>query len=355
MSRIRLKHYLAALSVVLIAASTAAFAGPKVAMVTSESGLGDKSFNDMMVQGMEKAKADMGAEYVVVQPRSVSDFQSSLARAAGQGFDIIIGSSFDMIGPMKEVAKAFPNQKFGLVDVGPDSLGPNIVSTVTKDWEGSFLVGYIAAKTTKTGTIGFVGGKDIPIIHRFFVGYYYGAKMAKPDVKVLESYTGSFNDPAGGKEYTLALINQGADINFAVAGATSAGVIDAAKSTKTLAIGVDSNQNYMAPGNVLTSMVKRVDTQAYDMIKAVNGGTFKGGEVKYYGLAEDGVSAAMDQYNKGLIADDVLKEVDGLKAKLLSGEIVVPNYFDLTAGQKEMGTPPIATPPSVMNATTLAK
>ena len=221
---------------------------------------------------------------------------------------------------------------------------------MTKDWEGSFLVGYIAAKTTKTGTIGFVGGKDIPIIHRFFVGYYYGAKMANPDVKVLESYTGSFTDPAGGKEYTLALVNQKSDINFAVAGATSAGVIDAAKSTNTFAIGVDSNQNYMAPGNVLTSMVKRVDTQAYDMIKSVVDGTFKGGTVKYYGLAEDGVAAAMDEYNKGLIADDVLAEVDGLKAKLLSGEIVVPNYFDLKPGQKEMGTPPMATPPSVANA-----
>ena len=355
MSSFRLKHYLAALSVVLLAAAAPALAAPKVAMVTSESGLGDKSFNDMMVEGMEKAKAELGAEYVVIQPRSVSDFQSSLARAAGQGFDIIIGSSFDMIGPMQEVAKAFPDQKFGLVDVGPDPLGPNIVSTVTKDWEGSFLVGYIAAKTTKTGTIGFVGGKDIPIIHRFFVGYYYGAKMANPDVNVLESYTGSFNDPAGGKEYTLALINQGSDINFAVAGATSAGVIDAAKSSNTFAIGVDSNQNYMAPGNVLTSMVKRVDTQAFDMIKAVADGTFEGGNVAYYGLAEDGVSAAMDEFNKGLIADDVLAEVDQLKAKLLSGEIVVPNYFDLEPGQQEMGTPSMATPPSVMNATTLAK
>ncbi len=355
MSRFGLKHSLAALSVVLLAVSAPAFAGPKVAMVTSESGLGDKSFNDMMVEGMEKAKADLGAEYVVIQPRSVSDFQSSLARAAGQGFDIIIGSSFDMIGPMQEVAKAFPDQKFGLVDVGPDSLGPNVVSTVTKDWEGSFLVGYIAAKSTKTGTIGFVGGKDIPIIHRFFIGYYYGAKMANPAVNVLESYTGSFNDPAGGKEYTLALINQGSDINFAVAGATSAGVIDAAKSTNTFAIGVDSNQNYMAPGNVITSMVKRVDTQAYDMIKAVAEGTYEGGKVSYYGLAEDGVSAAMDEFNAGLIADSVLAEVDVLKAKLLSGEIVVPNYFELEAGQKEMGTPPIATPPSVMNAKTLAK
>jgi basic membrane protein A len=349
MSRLGIKPLLAALA---IAASAAipAFAAPKVAMITSESGLGDKSFNDMMAQGMEKAKADFGADYVVIQPRAVSEFQSAIARAAAQGFDVIIGSSFDMIEPMKAVAKAFPDQRFGLVDVGPDPVAPNVASTVTKDWEGSFLVGYIAAKTTKTGTIGFVGGKDIPIIHRFFVGYYYGAEMANPDVKVLESYTGSFQDPAGGKEYTLALVNQGSDINFAVAGATSAGVIDAAKESKTLAIGVDSNQNYMAPGSVLTSMVKRVDTQAYDMIKAVNAGSFKGGEVKYYGLAEDGVAAAMDEYNKGLIADSVLAEVDGLKAKLLSGEIVVPNYFDLKPGQKAMGKPAMATPPSIADA-----
>ncbi len=342
-------------AVVFAALTASAAAGPKVAMITSESGLGDKSFNDMMVEGMERAKTDLEAEYVVIQPRAVSEFQSTIARAASQGFDIIIGSSFDMIEPMKAVAAAFPDQKFGLVDVGPEPLGPNVVSTVTKDWEGSFLVGYIAAKTTKTGTIGFVGGKDIPIIHRFFVGYWYGAKMANPDVNVIETYTGSFNDPAGGKEFTLANVNQGADINFAVAGATSAGVIDGAKSSGTFAIGVDSNQNYMAPGSVLTSMVKRVDTQAYDMIKAVADGTFEGGVVRFYGLAEDGVSAAMDEHNAGLISDDVLAEVEGLKAKLLSGEIVVPNYFELEAGQKEMGTPPILTPPSVMNATVLAK
>jgi basic membrane protein A and related proteins len=344
------KRALAALSILAVTCAAPAIAATRVAMVTSESGLGDKSFNDMMVEGMEKGKKDLGIQYVVIQPRSVSEFQSALARAAGQGFDIIIGSSFDMIGPMKEVAKAFPNQKFGLVDVGPEPIAPNVVSTVTKDWEGSFLVGYIAAKTTKTGTIGFVGGKDIPIIHRFFVGYYYGAKMANPNVNVLESYTGSFTDPAGGKEYTLSLINQKSDINFAVAGATSAGVIDAAKGSNTFAIGVDSNQNYMAPGHVLTSMVKRVDTQAYDMIKSVVDGKFQGGVVKYYGIAEDGVSAAMDDNNKGLIANSVLTDVDGLKAKLLSAEIVVPNFFDLKPGQKEMGKPPMATPPSVANA-----
>ena len=184
---------------------------------------------------------------------------------------------------------------------------------------------------------------------------YYGAKMANPKVKVLETYTGSFTDPSGGKEYTLANVNKGADINFAVAGPTSVGVIEGAKDTKTLAIGVDSDMNCYAKGSVLTSMVKRVDTQTYDMVKSVGDGSFKGGVVKFYGLAEDGVEAAMDDCNKGLISDAVLKEVDGLKAKLLSGEIVVPNYFDLKPGQKEMGKPAIATPPSLANATSLAQ
>src|SRR6516164_10944621 len=175
---------LALLAVVFgFGAGAGAQAKIKVAFVTSESGLGDRSFNDMMNEGMKRAVKELDADYVTIQPRSISEFQSTLARAAGQGFDIIIGSSFDMIKPMQAVAAAFPQQKFGLVDVGPDPIAPNVVSSVTKDWEGSFLVGVIAAEVTKTGSIGFVGGKDIPIIHRFFVGYYYGAKMAKPDVK----------------------------------------------------------------------------------------------------------------------------------------------------------------------------
>jgi basic membrane protein A and related proteins len=335
---------------VVLALGGAAEAKIKVAFVTSESGMGDRSFNDMMDQGMKRAVKELDIDYVIIQPRSISEFQPSLARAAAQAFDIIVGSSFDMIKPMQAVAAAFPNQKFGLVDVGPDPVAPNVVSSVTKDWEGSFLVGVVAAKVSKTGTIGFVGGKDIPIIHRFFVGYYYGSKMAKPEVKVLESYSGTFTDPAAGKEYTLALVNQGSDINFAVAGATSAGVIDAAKTSNTFAIGVDSDQNYMAPGHVLTSMVKRVDTQAFDMIKSVVDGSFKGGTVHYYGLKEGGVDAAMDEYNKGLIPDDVLRQVDALRQKVISGEIVVPNYFDLKPGAKEMGTPPIDTPPSIANA-----
>jgi basic membrane protein A len=354
MSKFSLRAGLVALSL-LAAMVSPALAAVSVIFVTPESGLGDKSFSDQMYRGLQKAQKDMGITFSVIQPGAISNFQSSLARAAAQKPDLIIGSSFDMVAAMKTVSSAFPDQKFGMVDVGPDPINPNVVSTVTKDWEGSFLVGWEAAKMSKTGTIGFVGGKDIGIIHRFFIGYYYGAKMADPKIKVLETYTGSFTDPAGGKEYTLANVNQGADINFAVAGPTSVGVIEGAKATKTLAIGVDSDMNCYAPGSVMTSMVKRVDTQTYDMVKTVVDGTFKGGIVKFYGLAQDGVEAAMDKCNVGLISPEVLKEVDMLKAKLLSGAIVVPNYFDLKPGQKEMGTPPIATPPSLANATNLVQ
>lgn len=328
----------------LVAMTSMAEAAIKVAFVTAEGGLGDHSFNDMINEGLKKAKADMGIEYVVIQPRAVSDFQSSLVRAAAQKFDLVLGASFDMIEPMKAAAAAFPDQKFGIIDVGSDPIAPNVVGAVAKDWEGSFIVGIAAAMTSKTGTIGFVGGKDIPVIHRFFNGYYYGAKMAKPDIKVLERYSGTFTDPAAGKEYALALVSSGADINFAVANITGAGVIDAAKQTKTFAIGVDSNQNGMAPGVVLTSMMKRVDILAYDIVKSVNDGTFKGGVNKQYGLKEGGVEAAMDSNNKGLIADATLAKMEELKAKVISGEIVVPNFIELDPNAKQMGKPAIDRP-----------
>ena len=331
------------LSIVFLA-SAAAAAPLKVVFVTAEGGLGDHSFNDMINEGLKKAKVELGIDFVVIQPRAVSDFKSSLIRAAGQHVDLVLGASFDMIAPMKAAAAAFPSQKFGIIDVGSDPIAPNVEGAVAKDWEGSALVGVAAALTSKTGTIGFVGGKDIPVIHRFFYGYYYGAKTAKPSIKVEERYSGSFTDPAAGKEYTLALVQDRSDVNFAVANLTGTGVIDAAKDTKTYAIGVDSDQNCMAPGTVLTSMMKRVDVLAYDIVKSIKDGTFKGGENKQYGLKEGGVEAAMDQCNKGLISAETLAKMDEFKRKVISGEILVPNYIELVAGAKEMGTPPIARP-----------
>jgi len=318
----------------------------KVIFVTAESGLGDQSFNDMIHEGLKKAKADLDIDFVVIQPRGISDFQSSLIRAAGQKPDLVIGATFDMIEAMQTTANNFPEQKFAMLDIGSDPIAANVQGGVAKDWEGSFLVGAIAALTSKTGKIGFVGGKDIPVIHRFFNGYYYGAKLARPDVEVFERYTGSFTDPAAGKEYTLALVNSGADITYHAAALTGAGVIDGAKSSNTYAIGVDINQNDMAPGSVLTSMMKRMDVLAYDAIKSVIDGTFEGGVNKQYGIKEGGVEAAMDEHNQGLISDETLARLEDLKQKVMDGEIIVPNYIDLDPAATQMGQPPIDRPAS---------
>jgi len=325
--------------------ATHAAASISVVMITSESGLGDKSFNDQMVKGFYRAKSDLGVNFNVIQPHSIAEFQPAIERAAAAGtYKIIIGSSFDMIAAMQAVAKQYPKQAFGLVDVGANPLGPNIVSTVTADWEGSALVGAIAARVTKTGTIGFVGGKDIAIIHRFWIGYYFGAKLSNPKVNVLQSFTGSFTDPAGGTEYANALYDKGSDINFGVAGLTTVGVLAAAKSHNKLAIGVDSDENCLDKGHVLTSMVKRVDNEAYALIKATVKGQNLGGKILTFGPAEGGVIAAMDSCNKGLIPAAVLTYAKQFSAQLLSGKIVVPNYFDLKKGQKMMGTPAIPVP-----------
>jgi len=313
-----------------------AIANIKVIFVTGENGLGDQSFNDMIHEGLKRAKEELGIDFVVIQARTVSDFQSSLLRAAGQKPDLVIGATFDMIESMRTTATTFPDQKFGMLDIGSDPIAPNVQGAVAKDWEGSFLVGIVAALSSKTGKIGFVGGKDIPVIHRFFNGYYYGAKLARPDVEIFERYTGSFTDPA--------LVGSGADINFQAAALTGAGVIDAAKASNTYAIGVDSNQNGMAPGFVLTSMMKRVDVLAYDIIKSVIDGTFEGGVNKQYGIKEGGVEAAMDEHNKGLISEETLAKLEEFKQKVIDGEIVVPNYIELDPQATQMGQPPIDRP-----------
>jgi len=302
----------------------------------------------MLLGGLQRAQRVLAVRYVVIQPRAVSEFRSVLARASAIGFDLIIGTSFDMVDPMQQIARAFPRQDFGLIDVGPDPLADNITSTLTKDWEGACLAGWLAAQTSRTGVIGFIGGKEIPIIRRFFTGYYYGARLASPSTRVLESYTGSFTEPALGKEYAQAMAARRADVIFAAAGATGAGVIDAARGGGLLAIGVDSDQDGMAPGHVLTSLVKHVDGQAFDMIRSVVDGSFRGGRVLRYGLTEDGgVSLALDKYNRPLLAPDLLQRLGDLRDRIRSGAITVPNFFDLKPGQGEMGSPPIEVPASL--------
>jgi basic membrane protein A len=292
----------------------------KVALVTSAGGLGDRSFNDMGYEGFKRAEQELGVEIKVVEPGSVADYQTQLRSVADEGYKLVVGLGSDMLDPIKEVAPEYPDTNFGVVNINPDL--PNVATAQFKDHEGSFLAGALAGLMTKTNTIGFLGGMDIPNIQRFLVGYEEGAKYVNPDIKVLTSFAGAWDDPALGKEFAFDLYNQGADIIFAAAGNTGSGVIEAAEETGNYAVGVDSDQDYIAPGYVLSSMVKRVDNAMYDFIKKTVDGTFVPG-ITFYGLKEGGVGISELKYTKDKIPAEYLTKLDELKDDIINGKIVV--------------------------------
>jgi basic membrane protein A len=309
--------------------ATGGASGPKVrvGLVLSVGGLGDKSFNDSAYQGLMKAKAELGVEPVYGQPEQMSEDEKYLRQYAEQGTDLVVAVGFLMKDALEKVAPQFPKIHFAIIDAVVDR--PNVASLVFREHEGSFLVGALAGLVTKTGKVGFVGGMDIPLIHKFEVGYTEGVKYARPGAEVIVAYAGSgpeaFHDPVRGKSLALSQFDRGADVIFQAAGSTGNGVIDAAKERGLLAIGVDANQNYMAPGSVLTSMLKRVDVAVYAITRDVVEGKFSGG-VHVYGLESDGVGYAMDEYNKGLIPADVLERVEAIKRDIVAGKIVVTDY-----------------------------
>jgi basic membrane protein A len=261
----------------------------KVGIVLSIGGLGDKSFNDSAYRGLENAKKDLGIEFKYVEPASPSEDEGYLREYAEAGYDLVIATGFLMKDATEKVAKDFPDVKFALID--EVSTLPNVSSLVFAEDQGSFLVGALAAMMSKTGNVGFVGGMEIPLIQKFQKGYEMGAKYVNPNIKLGSLYTSGsnpFNDPVRGKENALSLIKQGADVVYHAAGGTGIGVIDAAKEAKIFAIGVDSNQDGIAPGVVLTSMIKNVDVAVFNTIKAVNEGAFVAGEQRF-GIKENGV------------------------------------------------------------------
>src|SRR6266545_4477203 len=259
-----------------------------------------------------------------------------LSYAAGDPKELHVGIVFDSGGKddrsfnaaayrgVEPAAKDFPIVHFAIVD-GVSDL-PNVASLIFKEHEGSYLVGMIAARTTKTGTLGFVGGMDVPLIHKFEVGYEEGARAANPKIRVIQNYVGvtetAWNNPGKGKELAVAQIGKGADVIFAAAGNSGLGVFDAAEQYDKYVIGVDSNQNWVKPGHVLTSMVKRVDNAVYQIINDLVHHRFHGG-IHVYGLQDGGIGYAMDQYNAKLISPDVLREVEAAKAKIIAGQIKV--------------------------------
>ncbi|MEQ1878140.1 MAG: BMP family ABC transporter substrate-binding protein [Bdellovibrionia bacterium] len=301
----------------------------KVGLVLDKGGKDDKSFNSAAFQGATQAVKELGIELKDIECPDDAAFEPALTTLAERGFPLIIAIGFSQKDAVQKVSKKFPNTHFALVDAVVDQ--PNVRSLTFKEHEGSFLVGYLAGLETKTGTTGFVGGMDVAMIRRFAMGYEAGVKEAKKDAKVLINYVGITSDawanPNRGKELALSQYGRGADIIFSAAGATNMGVFDAAEEKKKFAIGVDSNQNWVKPGLILTSMLKRVDVAVFDTIKSEKDGKFAGG-LKSFGLADKGIDYAVDANNEKLVAlhKDKLEKV---RDDIVSGKIKVPDYYEI--------------------------
>ena len=309
---------------VLAAAMATGFAAmAEPAIIYDMGGKFDKSFNEAAYKGMEQWKKESGKKYLEFEVTNESQREQSVRRMAEKGASPIISVGFSQASAVEKVAKEFPKLNFVIVDKVVEL--PNVQSVVFKEQEGSFLVGTMAALASKTGKVGFVGGMDIPLIRKFECGYEQGAKFANPKAEVFQNMTGTtgaaWNDPARGGELAKAQFAKGADVVFAAAGGTGAGVYQAAKDSGKLAIGVDSNQNHLQPGTMLTSMLKRVDVAVYNVSK-----TFKPG-LTVLGLKEGGVDYAMDENNAKLVTADMKKKVEATKADIISGKIKVADYM----------------------------
>ena len=304
-----------------IAASFAAAAEP--AIVYDMGGKFDKSFNEAAFVGMEAWKKETGKQYLEFEIANESQREQAIRRMAERGASPIIGVGFSQASAIEKVAKEFPKLNFVIVDMVVGL--PNVQSVVFKEQEGSFLVGVMAAMASKTGKVGFVGGMDIPLIRKFECGYEQGAKFANAKAEVFANMTGTtgaaWNDPTRGGELAKAQFAKGADVVFAAAGGTGVGVYQAAKDSGKLAIGVDSNQNHLQPGTMLTSMLKRVDVAVYNVSKSFAPG------ITVLGLKEGGVDYAMDANNAKLVGADMKKKVDAAKADIISGKIKVADYM----------------------------
>lgn len=296
----------------------------RVGIVFDSGGKDDRSFNAAAFRGVTRAAKDFPVVLRDAEPGDPASLEPATRAFAEVGYDLIIGVGFAQTPIVEAVAKDYPKINFAIVD-GVSGL-PNVASLVFKEHEGSYLVGMIAARKSKTGVLGFVGGMDIPLIHRFATGYEEGARAVVPDVRVIQNYVGvteaAWNNPGKGKELAVAQIGKGADVIFAAAGNSGLGVFDAAEQYDKFVIGVDSNQNWVKPGHVLTSMVKRVDNAVYTIIGDLVKGRFQGG-VHVYGLPDGGVGYAMDQYNEKLVPPEVIREVEAAKARIIRGEIKV--------------------------------
>jgi basic membrane protein A and related proteins len=297
------------------------------AIIYDLGGKFDKSFNEAAFNGAEKFKAETGTEYREFEIQNDAQREQALLRFAQDGANPIVMAGFSWAPVLEQIAPDFPETNFTIIDAVVDA--PNVRSVVFKEQEGSYLVGVLAAMASESKKVGFVGGMDIPLIHKFQCGYIGGAKAAGA-TEVISNYTGdtpaAWNDPTKGGEITRAQIDQGADVVYAAAGGTGVGVLQAAADAGKLGIGVDSNQNGLQPGSVLTSMVKRVDVAVYDSFMDAKNGEFTPG-INNLGLAEDGVGYAMDEHNAELVTEEMKAAAEKAKADIIAGTIQVHDYM----------------------------
>ncbi|MGH9844844.1 MAG: BMP family lipoprotein [Blastocatellia bacterium] len=330
MTKLTVAFLIAAVSAAATACTTRDFSAEagdtkkKIGIVFDIGGKDDRSFNAAANEGVVRAKREMPITLRDVEPGDPTSIEPAQRAFAQYGYDLIVGVGFAQGPILTEVARDFPQLHFVLIDSVAES--PNVASLLFKEHQGSFLVGMIAAYTSKSGVIGFVGGMDIPLIHKFKTGYEEGARYVNPNIRVLQNYVGitdsAWNNPGKGRELANAQYEQGADVIFQAAGNSGLGVFDAAEAYKKFAIGVDANQNWVKPGYILTSMLKQIDNAVYSIVKDEVEGKFKGG-VHIYGLENDGVGYALDEYNRHLIPQHVIDKVEQAKRDIITGKINV--------------------------------
>ena len=290
----------------------------------------DRSFNEAAYLGAERFSKEFSVPYRDFTPSNETQYEQAMRRFAEKGFDLICVIGFSYASVLDKLAPEYPQVRFVIVDMVVNQ--PNVQSVVFEEHEGSFLVGMIAAMKSQTNKIGFVGGMDIPLIRKFALGYKEGAQFVNPKIEVYQNMTGNtpaaWGDPIKAGELARSQFERGADVVYQAAGSSGLGVLQAAADMHKFSIGTDANQNYLHPGSVLTSMVKRVDLAVYEAMRDALNGTWQPG-VRQLGLAQGGVGYSLDQYNEALITPEMRARVEAAKADIISGRLKVTNYFDV--------------------------
>lgn len=295
----------------------------KIGMVADVGGINDESFNQSAWEGLQRAKEELGVEIKVLESKQASEYIGNIETLADDGMDLIIGVGNTMAEDIKTQAENYPDLNFAIIDETYDTIPKNVTPILFKENEATFLTGLIAGKMTKTNEVGFIGGMENSVINRFLYGYEYGVEQANAEADVKVQFAGTFSDAAKGKSIANQMYSNDVDIILSAAGGTGVGAIEAAKEQNQYAIGVDKDQSSLAPNNVLTSALKKVDVGVYDTVKAFKDGKLVGGQAKIYGLKENGVG--IPESTKNLVPQDIIDYVNTMADKVKSGEIKVPD------------------------------